>query len=90
MTVEIKALDYKDQVAETELVEIDDYSVIFVEVVTGDEIVRVFNAKTGDTTYISAGGRSADYYDGEYVVPADKVEEWCKRKNVSDYLYGGF
>ena len=87
MKVEIKALDYRNQVAETAEVDIDDHSVISVRVVTGDEIVSVFNSKTGDTTCISAGGRLADFYDGEYTVAISDVEAWNQRTNVYDYMY---
>lgn len=74
-------------------VEIDgEVEQIFVEVVTGDEILEVlYKDKEGkicrekfDSADFADNPRMMDFDDGEYEVPLDKVEKWMTRRNPYD------
>lgn len=87
MVKTIKALNYKNEVADEDKVEINENSVIFVQVITGDEVVRVFNSKTQTMdAFVMAGGRTTDCHDGEYMVSPDEFDKWMERRDVYDAL----
>lgn len=79
--------------SETFDVEIDgEVEQIFVQVVTGDEILEVlYKDKEGkicrekfDSADFADNPRMMDFNDGEYEVPLDKVEKWMTRGDSYD------
>lgn len=87
MVKTIKALDYRNEVVDEKEIEINEDIIIYVQVVSGDEIIRVLNTKTLEIeAFLDGGGRMMSFFDGEYVVPADEFDKWMERTNVYDAL----
>lgn len=82
------AYDYKGNKKEFEVNEEFDY--LDVEVITGDEIIRVWrNGGPGElptrVAYCDANwDRLEDRYDFSYFVPRADVDDWLKRKSSDD------
>lgn len=83
--MKLNLMNYLD---ETFDVEIDgEVLQIYVEVVTGDEILEVLYKdregkicrETFDSANFADDPRMMDFDDGEYEVPLDKVEKWMTR-----------
>lgn len=79
------------KIKETEYDIPDDFDHIQVRVLTGDEVVTVFN-KNGE---IIAGpfdpegpNRTFDYHDGIYTVTQEGLEEWGERWSSYDMELG--
>ena len=75
---EIFAIDYSGEKQMTGIMT-DEILCIFVEILTGDEILRIVK-KDGSAEIIDSCPRRAHAYeDGNYIVTSDDVEEWCRR-----------
>lgn len=85
MSYILKALDFTDD--ET-MFAVDDFDVIEVEVVTGDEIIYIY--KDLQRMFVIDGGagtgRLADFFDGRYRVTKDELEKWNQRQTSYEWL----
>lgn len=64
-------------------VAVDDVKAIYVNIVSGDEILTIFKKDGKIEQYDSQDyhcQRIAGDRDGEYAVYEDGLEEWCRRK----------
>ena len=72
-------------------INLEDVEAVFVVVLTGDEIATVClkdgSYQTFDSAELSNDPRRHDYFDGEYGVHKDDLDEWMKREN-SYYWFG--
>lgn len=74
-------------------VNIEDVLVMYVTVLTGDEILNILYKDGSREIYDSSDYRGRDFYDGEYDVinrlnGLDELDSWIARKSVYGYLYG--
>lgn len=60
----------------------DDWKLIIVRIISGDEVIDVVTEEDV-YTYDSSGYRTMDFYDNQYVVTHDEFDEWCKRKSAN-------
>lgn len=59
---------------------------ILVEVYSGDETGIVYFADNSQMAFESSQTRYLSYYDGSYIVPKDRVEEWLNYTNAKDIV----
>ena len=61
-----------------------------VEVISGDEILKVLYKNGGQKEFDSSDDRCLDCYDGNYYIPLDMVDEFsnmeCNSYEVADYF----
>lgn len=76
---EIFAIDYQ-RTKKMSGVMTDDVELIMVEVLSGDEVLRIL-LKDGSIVHFDScpGGRLVGYEDGEYLVYPNQFEKWLKR-----------
>ncbi len=75
---EIFAIDYAGNKTMTGVMA-DEVLVIFVEILTGDEILRIVK-KNGTAIFVeSCSYRYSSYEDGNYVVMPKDLEKWLQR-----------
>lgn len=89
--VKIGLMNYEDEVIKTVEVDLDTVLRMFIEVVTGDEILNIIHPD-GDMEKHYSDYASVQYYDGEVDLywPArgiNRLELFAKRKRVYDFLY---
>lgn len=80
--MKIKIYDYNDHATEIELEK--HVKMIFVTVITGDEIISIIYEDGSTSCYDSSSCRRRDYYDGHYVVNSDQIEEWANMEIPED------
>ena len=87
--MKIKVLNYNREAREFEIPDVFDH--VHVRVLSGDEVVSVYDAYGN----IIAGpfdpekdNRMVDYHDGVYTVTPEYVEEWNKRTSSYDMDLG--
>lgn len=80
--MKIKIYDYNDHATEIELEK--HVKMIFVTVITGDEIISIIYEDGSTSCYDSSCCRHIDYYDGHYVVNSDQIEEWANMEIPED------
>lgn len=85
----LNVMDYKHTSHETDI-PVADVDSLYVVVLTGDEVVQV-NLKDGSHKVVDAIGfldcvRADDYFDGDYGVHKDDLEEWLERKDSYEWF----
>ena len=92
----IKILDYKNSVTEVDVGDIKDIRSMVVDVVTGDEILKVTYKDGTFKTFDSSNDRTRNFYDGNYELYNTDIEpeinelenpRWLNRTHYS-YLMG--
>lgn len=90
--MKIKILDYKSRAKEVDVGELKDIRKMKVEVVTGDEILRVTYKDGNEAIFDSADDRTRSFFDGDYELYNTETEpeinelenpEWLNRTNYS-------
>jgi hypothetical protein len=91
MTIDI--LDYKDRIRKVDVGELDEIKKMFVNVVTGDEILTVEYNNGSSVDFDSSDDRRRDFYDGNYTIYDKETgtniledQGWLTRDHY-DYLY---
>ena len=80
---EIFALDYAGNKVMTGVMA-DEILCIFVEILTGDEILRIVK-KNGTAIFVeSCSYRFHACEDGNYIVTSNDIEKWCRRTDPYD------
>ena len=81
---EVFAYDYTHTKKMTGIMS-DDVELIMVQILSGDEILRII-LKDGTIRHFDScpGGRITGYEDGEYYVRPDQFEKWFKRTDSYD------
>lgn len=70
-----KIYDYANNATEIEIKDKPiDY--IFVEVITGDEVVTIHYTDNTEETFDSSNCRNTDFNDGSYIVKGSAIEKW--------------
>lgn len=95
--MKIKVLDYNGNVYEYDICETEDLAFLLVKVVTGDEIIEVYekDKKWGDGRKVELFDpahkeRDADFLDAVYLVYPEDIELWNSRTNTYCYkTYAG-
>jgi len=85
----IEVINFKQERFDTGVV-VEDVKAIYVNIISGDEILTIFK-KDGkieqhDSQDYHYGRRGGDR-DGEYAVYEDGLEEWCNRKHSDPLWY---
>lgn len=84
MKKEIKIVDYAGNRKNIVLEDVENISLIKVEVRTGDEVLRVKYKDGHKKSFDSCpGGRIVNFYDGEYELPLDRLDEFAKCEGSS-------
>ena len=64
---------------------------IYVQVLSGDEVVYInYSIEEDDVdedVFDSSDCRVYDFFDGDYIVPKEKIEEWINFSCEEDYAY---
>lgn len=89
MEKNIEVINFKQERFDTG-VPVADVKVIYVNIISGDEILTIFK-KDGKVEQHDAADyhypRSHGYRDGEYTVYEEGLAKWCQRKHSDPYLY---
>ena len=83
----VKCMNYADETFDTG-VKFDDVDMLFISVVTGDEIITAL-LKDGtkmdfDSAIMGHNLRLMDYWDDQYIVSQAELDAWSKRKSTYD------
>lgn len=92
----IKLLDYARSVVEVDVGDIDTIGAMSIQVVTGDEILKVIYKDYTTREFDSSRDRCANFYDGEYelynaTTGLNRLDDkaFLNRYSSYAYLYGG-
>lgn len=56
---------------------------ITVEVITGDEVIHI-HFTDGTRSHYKSDVALVDFYDGDYVVPKERIQEWIDLEKVTN------
>lgn len=67
----------------------DDWKLIIVRIISGDEVIDVV---TEDKvyTYDSSSTRIMDFYDEQYVITPNEFAKWCERTSSDCHSANGY
>lgn len=89
MTKYIQIMDYKGKKTRAEIKDFGNVACIFIEVISGDEVMIVIYDSGEIETFDSSDDRGADFYDGMYALyikdELDKTEDEKFTKRASSY-----
>lgn len=88
MSKKVKILDFLGNEYDTD-VDIENVELVFVTVVSGDEIL-IIHTKDNDIKYFdgaefSGNIRTEDHYEYAYTILEDELENWNERKDNYEY-----
>lgn len=84
--IKTKIYDYNNCAKEIELR--DDLKLLFVRVITGDEVIWAYYKDGTTESFDSSDCRIDDFDDGFYIVDTDKLDAWLNF-NVDDDRFKG-
>ena len=76
MDKEIYIRDYARKKKKVIIPQFENVKRISVQILSGDEILNVVYSDCSTKRFDSCDCRTADYYDGEYNLPLNKVDEF--------------
>lgn len=86
--MKIKILDWNSRGKEVEIGKIEKVMAMYIQVISGDEVLCVFDKKGNIHRFDSSDTRTMNYYDGEYKIYDNEEEnnlvnnpEWVNRKS---------
>lgn len=83
--MKLNIFDYTDVAHETPI-SLDDVNGLYVAVISGDEVITAImnngQTITMDACEFSGKNRKLNFFDGEYGVYKDDLEEWMKREDA--------
>lgn len=78
---EIWLRDYQSKICKVQLR--DEIKMIIINVISGDETAIIVYEDGTSEEFDSSSNRYINYYDGTYIVPADRLEEFNDLKGDS-------
>lgn len=79
----INIVDYKDERKKVDIGDIENIDYLYVDVLTGDEVISVWYKDGTYDYWDSSVDRGTVYYDGEYDVPSEQIEKWSNMPGSS-------
>lgn len=76
MNKEIYIRDYSDKKVPITIPNFEDVIKIIVEIISGDEVLTVLYRDYSTKKFDSSGCRMQNFYDDEYELPLDKIDEF--------------
>ena len=92
--MKIELLDYEDNIKVVDVGDIKEIGSMYIEVISGDEILLVIYKDYTIMKFDSSNTRCEDRYEGRYLIYNEQLdinllknEDFLYRRNSYDYLY---